>query len=109
VPAEDENGVPSADERFEVKVGKTIITWDGPPARESVAVREPWRMSWVASEAGGAVVAGEVVLSPVSSRPMVGALKVDGKDAFAKALRASPTRFAGPAYRGGGGSISLRK
>jgi hypothetical protein len=109
VPAEDENGVPSSDERFQVQVGKTTITWDGPPARESAAVREPWRMSWAATGARGEVVSGEVVLSPVSSRPMVGSLKVDGKDVFAKALRASPTRFAGPAYRGGGGSISLRK
>ena len=109
VPAEDENGVPSSDQRFQIKVGSTTITWDGPQARESAAVREPWRMSWTATGARGGVVSGEVVLSPVSSRPMVGALKVDGKDAFAKALRASPSRFAGPAYQGGGGSISLRK
>jgi hypothetical protein len=109
VPSEDENGVPSSDERFQVKVGSTTITWDGPRARESAAVREPWRMSWAAAGPKDGVVSGEVVLSPVSARPMVGSLKVDGKDAFAKALRASPTRFAGPAYQGGGGSISLRK
>jgi hypothetical protein len=109
VPSEDENGVPSSDERFQVKVGSTTITWDGPRARQSVAVREPWRMSWAATGPKDGVVSGEVVLSPVSSRAMVGSLKVDGKDSFAKALRASPTRFAGPAYQGGGGSISLRK
>jgi hypothetical protein len=109
VPTEDENGVPSSDKRFQMRVGKTIITWDGPPVRESAAVPEPWRMSWAATGSRGDLVSGEVVLSPVSSRPMVGSLKVDGKDAFAKALRASPTRFAGPAYQGGGGSISLRK
>jgi hypothetical protein len=109
VPTEDENGVPSSDKRFQMRVGKTTITWDGPPVRESAAVREPWRMSWTATGTRGDVVSGEVMLSPVSSRPMVGSLKVDGKDAFAKALRASPTRFAGPAYQGGGGSISLRK
>jgi hypothetical protein len=109
VPAEDENGVPSSDERFQVKVGKTLITWDGPPARASAAVREPWRLSWAATGDRRRVVSGEVVLSPVSSRPMVGALKVEGKDAFAKALRASPTRFAGPAYQGGEGSIVFRK
>jgi hypothetical protein len=109
VPAEDEDGVPSSDKRFQVRVGRTTITWDGPPARESAAVREPWRLSWAATGARGGVVSGEVVLSPVSSRPMLGSLMVDGKDAFAKALRASPTRFAGPAYQGGGGSISLGK
>jgi hypothetical protein len=109
VPTEDENGVPSSDKRFQMRAGKTTITWDGPPVRESAAVREPWRMSWTATGTRGDVVSGEVMLSPVSSRPMVGSLKVEGKDAFAKALRASPTRFAGPAYQGGGGSISLRK
>ena len=109
VPSVDEDGVPSSDERFQVKVGGTTITWDGPPARERTAVREPWAIGWAATGAKDGVVSGEVVLSPVSSRAMVGSLKVDGKDAFAKALRASPTRFAGPAYQGGGGSISLRK
>ena len=109
VPAEDENGVPSSDERFQVKVGKTLITWDGPPARARTAVREPWRLSWAATGDRRRVVSGEVVLLPVSSRPMVGALKVEGKDAFAKALRASPTRFAGPAYQGGEGSIVFRR
>jgi hypothetical protein len=32
---------------------------------------------------------------------------VDGKDDFARALRASPTRFAGPAYQGGSGVVHL--
>jgi hypothetical protein len=109
VPSEDEDGVPSSDERFQVKVGGTTITWDGPQARERTPVREPWAISWAATGAKNGVVSGEVVLAPASSRAMVGSLKVDGKDAFAKALRASPTRFAGPAYQGGGGSISLRK
>lgn len=109
VPSVDEDGVPSSDERFQVKAGGTTITWDGPQPRERTAVREPWAISWAATGARGGVVSGEVLLSPVSSRAMVGSLKVDGKDAFAKALRTSPTRFAGPAYQGGGGSISLGK
>ncbi len=109
VPTEDENGVPSSDKRFQVKVGKTLITWDGPLALGSAPVREPWRLKWAATGDRRRLVSGEVVLSPRSSRPMVGALKVEGKDAFAKALRASPTRFAGPAYQGGEGSIVFRK
>ena len=109
VPSEDENGVPSSDKRFQVKVGKALITWDGPPARESAAAREPWRLNWAANGDRRRVVSGELVLSPVSLRPMVGALKVEGKDALAKALKASPTRFAGPAYQGGEGSILFRK
>ena len=38
VPAEDDNGVPSSEERFQVKMGKTIVTWDGSAARDSNAV-----------------------------------------------------------------------
>jgi hypothetical protein len=109
VPTEDENGVPSSDKRFQVKVGKALITWDGPPARQSAAVRDPWHLSWTANGDRRRVVSGEIALSAVSSRPMVGALKVEGKDAFAKALRASPTRFAGPAIQGGEGSIVFRR
>lgn len=109
VPTEDENGVPSSDKRFQVKVGKALITWDGPLALGRAAVGEPWRLSWAAIGDRRRIVSGEVVLSPLSSRPMVGALKVEGKDAFAKALRASPTRFAGPAYQGGEGSIVFRR
>jgi hypothetical protein len=109
VPSEDDDGVPSSDERFQVKVGGTTVTWDGPRARQRTAVREPWAISWVANGVRNRVVSGEVLLSPVSSRAMAGSLKVDGKDAFAKALRASPTRFAGPAFQGGEGSISLQK
>jgi hypothetical protein len=110
VPVEDENGVPSSDERFQVKVGKTTITWDGRAARDSAALKEPVRRSWaVTSTRGGGIAIGEIVLSPGYQRAMAGSLKVDGKDDFAKALRASPTRFAGPAYVGGGGSISFHR
>ena len=78
-------------------------------ARESAAVREPWRISWAASGRQRRVVSrAKSLLSPGLLAAMVGSLKVDGKDAFAKALRASPTRFAGPAYQGGGGSVTLR-
>jgi hypothetical protein len=50
-----------------------------------------------------------MTLAPSYSRAMAGALKVDGKDALAKALRASPTRFAGPAYLGGAGSVTFKQ
>ena len=108
VPAEDDDGVASTDERFQVKVGKTTVTWDGHATRDSAAVKEPMRRRWTASGTRrGRTAIGEVVLSPAFEHAMAGSLKVDGKDDFAKALRASPTRFAGPVYRGGTGSISF--
>ena len=107
VPTEDDNGVPSTDDRFEVKVGKTLITWDGRLADDTVQVKAPMTVQWMYGRNGSAT--GEMTLSPVYARPMVGAIKVDGKDDFAKALRASPTRFAGPAYQGGGGLIRMKR
>lgn len=109
VPEEDENGVPSSDDRFEVKLGKATVTWDGRLARDSVAVQAPLETAWTAMAARGALVKGRLTLSPATSRAMVGSLKVDGKDEFAKALKSSPTRFAGPAYHGGGGTISFER
>jgi hypothetical protein len=38
---------------------------------------------------------------------MVGFLRVEGKDDFAKAIMASPIRFVGPARIGGGGEFAF--
>jgi hypothetical protein len=107
VPTEDENGVPSTDDRFEVKVGKTLITWDGRLASDTAQVTAPITVQWAYGRDGSTT--GEMTLRPVYARPMVGAIKVDGKDDFAKALRASPTRFAGPAYQGGSAVIRMKR
>lgn len=109
VPAEDDNGVPSADDRFQVKVGKTVVTWDGHLAGDSAAVAEPVQTRWAAIGARGGVVTATLSLMPVRSQAMAGSLKVEGKTDFAKALRASPTRFAGPAYRGGAGTLTISR
>jgi hypothetical protein len=107
VPAVNEDGVPSTDDRFQVKVGKTTLTWDGRPAHDSTAVKEPVDAAWAAGENGGKLRTGKLGLAASFSRPMVGSLKVDGKGDLAKALRASPTRFAGPVYVGGGGKVTF--
>jgi hypothetical protein len=107
VPVVDVNGVPSPDDRFQVKLVRTTLTWDGRWAAESTAVAEPVRSSWSSSALKGGITAGRLELRPASSHAMVGSLKVEGKDDFAKALRASPTRFAGPAYRGGTGQVQF--
>lgn len=105
VPTEDENGVPSNEDRFQVKLGGTVVTWDGHLAGDSAAVAEPVQQTWVTVGARSSVATGSLALTPGRSQPMAGSLKVDGKNEFAKALRASPTRFAGPAYRGGDGKV----
>src|SRR5690349_19694394 len=109
VPAEDENGVPSSDDRFQVKLGGTVITWDGRLAGDSSAVAEPVEQSWSVAGMRGGVVTGSLTLAPARSQPMAGSLKVDGKNELAKALRASPTRFAGPSFGGGTGKVSFAR
>lgn len=109
VPAMDENGVKSTDDRFEVKADQALVTWDGRSAGDSTAVSEPARAAWAARTARGAIVHGQTELSPAYSEPMVGSLKVDGNSVLAKALRASPTRFAGPAYHGGAGKVTFTR
>jgi hypothetical protein len=107
VPGEDESGAPRTERRFQVKLEKTTITWDGHPARDSTAVRAPVVMAWMAPAARGGVALGQMSLDPRFSRAMAGSLTIDGKNDFAKALKGSPTRFVGPEYLGGTGVITF--
>lgn len=107
VPGEDEQGVRRTDRRFQAKLGKTTVTWDGHPAGDSTAVQGVVETRWVAPGTRGRLVTGRVTLTPAFSRAMAGSLKIDGKNDFANALKASPTRFAGPEYFGGEGTIAF--
>ena len=107
VPGEDQDGVPRTDRRFEARLGKTTVTWDGHPAGDSTAVRGTLQSAWLDDGTRGRIVTGRIALQPAFSRAMAGSLKIDGKGDLAKALRESPTRFAGPEYFDGTGVISL--
>lgn len=109
VPETDRNGVPSTDDRFQVKIGKTRVTWDGHPASDSTEASGSVKVSWVSKAAGTGGGRGSLSLSPQWVAPMVGSLKVEGKDELAKALKASPVRFVGPSYHGGGGEVRLER
>lgn len=109
VPAEDENGVPSSDDRLQVKLRGTVVTWDGRLAGESAAVAKAIEDTWSVAGMRGGVVTGSLTLSAAHSQPMAGSLKVDGKNELAKALRASPTRFAGPSFGGGTGKVTFAR
>ena len=107
VPGEDEDGVRRTDRRFQVKLGSSTVTWDGHAAGDSTAVPGRVESTWLADGVRGRTVTGRVSLQPAYTRAMAGSLKIDGKGDLAKALRASPTRFAGPEYLGGTGVIIL--
>lgn len=103
----DEEGVPSGLDRYRLRVRGTQLTWDGRPAVDSVRVGAPLARAWRLARRRGGWMTGKLTLAPVWSRAMIGSLKVEGKDDLAKMLKASPIRFAGPAYYGGVGVFEL--
>jgi hypothetical protein len=103
---EDTIPLPAAD-RFQVSLGKTIVTWDGRAASDSTTTEGQVELAWTAAPDRHGPVTGRLALRPLWSRAMVGSLRVIGKDDFARALKASPVRFAGPQYERGGGTIQL--
>jgi hypothetical protein len=95
---------------YSVKIGKTLLVWNGRPARDSVRVTQPIVESWslVGLRSLGTWQT-ELELSPQWSQPLVGSFRVEGKGDLAQALKASPIRFVGPLFRGGGGKLRFRR
>ena len=89
------------DERHVISFGKTTVIWDGHAATDSVAVTGPLERVWVFEGSRNRPVLLRWTLSPTSSRSMVGALVVQGKDRLARVMRSSPIRYLGPIYQGG--------
>jgi hypothetical protein len=103
----DEDGVPSGLDRYRLRIRKTQVIWDGRPATDSARSDAPLSREWRAQARGGSWLSGKLTLSPQWTRAMIGSLKVEGKDDFARMLKASPIRFVGPGYYGGSGMLEL--
>jgi hypothetical protein len=95
---------------YTVKIGKTLLVWNGRPAGERTRVTrpilEPWSMVGLRSLGFWQT---ELELTPEWSQALVGSFRVEGKGDLAKALKASPIRFVGPLYRGGGARLHFRR
>lgn len=89
----------------DIRIGKTRLVWNGRAAGDSTRVEHAIEESWLAKGTSGGLWGIRSVLEPTWSRPLVGVLSVEGKDDLAKALKASPTRFVGPVFYGGGGKL----
>ena len=113
VPFVSEEGVPSSDSRYQLKIGKTLITWDGRPVGDSTRIEQPITAEWLARGRRSETSRrsdwwrARMLLEPAWSRGMAGSLRVQGKDDFANAMKASPIRFVGPLYSQGGGEIQF--
>jgi hypothetical protein len=94
---------------YRVKLEKALLVWRGRPAGDSTRVEQPVRESWSVPGLRTGVWKAQLAMSPAWSRPLVGALTVEGKGDLAKALKASPIRFVGPLYHGGGGKLHFSR
>lgn len=115
VPFVSEEGVPSSDSRYQLKIGKTLITWDGRAVGDGTRVDKPIEADWLArgrrSETSRRIDwwHARLLLTPAWSRGMAGSLRVQGNDDFAKVLRASPIRFVGPLFSEGRGELHFER
>ncbi len=103
---DDEAGIPVGT-RYQFKLGKTLVTWDGRRVDDSTRATSRLSNSWRAESRRGDRMVARLALAPVWTKSMVGFLRVEGKDDFAKAIMASPIRFVGPARMGGGGEFAF--
>lgn len=94
---------------YSVKVGQTLLVWNGRPAGDSTRVDTSIEESWSVVGLRSRTTGARLVLKPAWSWPLVGSLRVEGKSDLAKALKASPIRFVGPLYRGGGGELRFSR
>jgi hypothetical protein len=90
-------------------IGKTRLVWSGRTAGDSTRVEHPIVETWQVPGARGVTWSAQLSLSPAWGRALVGSLRVEGKGDLAKALKASPIRFVGPFYRGGGGQLRFTR
>ena len=102
-PAQSDNDL------YDVRVGKTRLIWNGRPTGDSTRVEGPVRELWLTRGASGTMWRVQTTVQPTWTRPLVGVLTVEGKDDLAKALKASPTRFVGPLYYGGGAELRFSR
>ena len=102
-PAQRENDL------YDVRVGKTRLIWNGRATGDSTRVNGPLRELWLTKGASGTMWRVQTTVQPTWMRSLVGVLTVEGKDDLAKALKASPTRFVGPLYFGGGAELRFSR
>jgi hypothetical protein len=91
-----ENG----DTQIDLKLGKTRISWVGHPTGDP-RVGSTQSMSFGYGGQRNSIWRVTSAVTPGETRLMVGALRVEGKDALAKALKSSPIRAVGPLESGG--------
>jgi hypothetical protein len=105
--SEEDASAPPLGTSYEIKLGKTLLVWEGRRVSDSARANGPVAADWRADSRRKGPMTARLVLNPEWTQAMVGSLRVEGKDAFAKAVKASPIRFVGPAMLGGAGELAF--
>jgi hypothetical protein len=104
---EDDASAPPIGIRYQLKMGKTLLTWDGRRVSDSTRAGGPMSSEWRADSRRRGPMTARLTLTPEWTKAMAGSLRVEGDDDFAAAIKASPIRFVGPAVQGGGGVLAF--
>ena len=104
---EDDASAPPIGTRYQLKVGKTLLTWEGRRISDSTQAKGLMSSEWRADSRRRGPMSARLTLSPEWTKAMAGSLRIEGDDDFAQAIKASPIRFVGPAVVGGGGELAF--
>ena len=97
----------TGDGRYEIKVQKMELRWDGHLAGDGPNPGEPREWAFVLRGKRSRTWLGRGRMEPLFQQPVVGSLKIQGKGDLADALKASPMRMQGPAFGGGRGTFEF--
>jgi hypothetical protein len=107
IHSEDSASAPPIGVRYQLRLGKSLLTWDGRRVSDSTRANGPQSNEWRADSRRRGPMTARLTLTPEWTKAMVGSLWVEGDDDFANAIKASPIRFVGPAVQGGGGELAF--
>lgn len=99
----------STEDLYRVRMGRTVITWEGHLAGDSAWAAPAVEENWYTQSSRNALISARASFHADSAQNIAGTLRIEGKDDLAKSLRASPVRMVGPMMWGGGGAIDFTK
>lgn len=104
---EEDPRAPPIGIRYQLKFGKTLMIWDGRRVADSTRAEGATTAAWRADSRRRGPMSARLRLNPEWTQAMVGSLQIEGDDDFARAVKASPIRFVGPAMLGGTGELAF--
>lgn len=101
-------GIEGEDTEWELALDGTKLIWSGHPAGATrVGTTRSMSFGYAGNRNSRWLVA--LRMAPTEEQNQVGALRVEGKNALAMALKASPIRAVGPLSRGGELTMTFRR